>query len=47
MMSELLYVVRERDKIIALFPNEQRCRFYCQENMAHLTYELEEWERIR
>ena len=46
-MSERFYVVRDGKEIIALFPNEQRCRFFCQENMAHLTYELEEWERVK
>lgn len=41
-----LFVVRERDNIIALFPNEQRAIQYCKENMAHLTYQKEEWERM-
>ena len=38
-----LYVVRENDKIIALFMNEQRAKFYCRENLANLHYQKEEW----
>ena len=38
-----LYVVRENDKIIALFTNEQRAKFYCRENLANLHYQKEEW----
>ena len=33
MMSEF-FVVRENDKIIALFMSEQRAKFYCRENLA-------------
>lgn len=46
MMSEQLYVIREEDKIIALFPDKHRAVFYCRENLANFTYQLEEWERI-
>ena len=41
-----LFVVREGKQIIALFPNEQRARYYCEENLAYLTYAREKWERI-
>ena len=37
------FVVRENDKIIALFTNEQRAKFYCRENLANLHYQKEEW----
>lgn len=40
-----LYVVRENDKIIALFTNEQRAKFYCRENLANLHYQKETWIR--
>lgn len=40
-----LYVVREDDKIIALFTNEQRAKFYCRENLANLHYQKEVWIR--
>lgn len=40
-----LYVVRESNKIIALFTSEQRARFYCRENLANLHYQKEEWIR--
>ena len=39
------FVVRENDKIIALFTNEQRAKFYCRENLANLHYQKEEWIR--
>ena len=42
MMSEF-FVVRENDKIIALFTSEQRAKFYCRENLANLHYQKEEW----
>ena len=37
------FVVRENDKIIALFTSEQRAKFYCRENLANLHYQKEEW----
>ena len=40
-----LYVVREDDKIIALFMNEQRAKFYYRENLANLHYQKEAWVR--
>ena len=40
-----LYVVRENDKIIALFTNEQRAKFCCRENLANLHYQKETWVR--
>ena len=39
------FVVRENDKIIALFTSERRARFYCRENLANLHYQKEEWIR--
>lgn len=39
------FVVRENNKIIALFTSEQRARFYCRENLANLHYQKEEWIR--
>ena len=41
-----LYVVREHDKIVALFPNEQRAIYYCQEQLANLHYQKELWRRV-
>lgn len=40
-----LYVVRENNKIIALFVSEQRAKFYCRENLANLHYQKETWVR--
>lgn len=40
-----LYVVRENNKIIALFVSERRAQFYCRENLANLHYQKEEWIR--
>lgn len=43
-MTEL-YVVRQGNEIIALFPNQQEQKFYCNESISHFTYQKEEWER--
>lgn len=44
--STTVYAVRENGTLIALFPNEQRCRYYCQEHDANLTYQKERWVRL-
>ena len=41
-----VYVVRDGKNPVALFFNEQRAMYYCQENMAHLTYQQEKWCRV-
>lgn len=42
-LTSEFFVVRENDKIIALFTSEQRAKFYCRENLANLHYQKEEW----
>ena len=41
-----VFVVRDGKNPVALFFNEQRAMYYCQENMAHLTYQQEKWCRV-
>lgn len=41
-----VFVVRDGKNPVALFFNEQRASWYCQENMAHLTYQQEKWCRV-
>ena len=41
-----VFVVRNGKNPVALFFNEQRASWYCQENMAHLTYQQEKWCRV-
>lgn len=41
-----LYVVRQGKEIVALFPNEQRAVYYCQEQLANLHYQKEIWRRV-
>lgn len=44
--SMTVYTVREGDRIVALFPNEHRARFYCMEHDANLHYQKERWGRL-
>ena len=41
-----VFVVRDGKNPVALFFNEQRAMYYCQENVAHLTYQQEKWCRV-
>ena len=41
-----VYVVRDGKNPVAMFFNEQRASFYCQEHMANLTYQQEKWCRV-
>lgn len=41
-----VFVVRDGKNPVALFFNEQRASWFCQENMANLTYQQEKWCRV-
>lgn len=43
--EQYVYVVRQGKEIVALFPNEQRAIYYCQEQLANLHYQKELWRR--